>query len=70
MKFFFVFLFFSSILLCSSIKEFTLSTFDEFKKGKLDGLQITEKGLSLGLSFEKKEKIEEEGISFARETKK
>lgn len=69
MKFIFVFLFFPSILLCSSIKEFTLSTFEEFKKGKLDGLQITEKGLSLGLSFEKREKILEEGISFARETK-
>lgn len=70
MKIFFIFLFFPNILFLSSVKEFTLSTFEEFKKGKLDGIQITEKGLSLGLSFEKKKKIEEEGISFAGETKK
>lgn len=68
MKKFFIFLFFSSILFSSSVKEFSLSNFEEFKKGKLDGLQITEKGLSLGLSFEEKEKIPEEGLSFAMET--
>ncbi len=61
------FLFFSLNLFSSSVKEFSLSSFSDFQKGKLEGIQITQKGLKLGILVEPLELIPEEVVTAAIE---
>lgn len=63
----FIFLFFSLNLFSSSVKEFSLSSFSDFQRGKLEGIQITQKGLKLGILVEPLELIPEEVVTAAIE---
>ncbi len=67
MKVITILFFFPYLLFCSSIKEFSLSTYPDFQKGKVEGLLCSEKGLSLGIYFEPKDIIPEESITSAYE---
>lgn len=67
MKIIIFLLFFALNLFSSSVKEFSLSSFQDFQKGKLEGLQLTQKGLILGILVEKLEEIPEEVITSAFE---
>jgi hypothetical protein len=63
----FLFLFISLNLFSSSVKEFSLSSFSDFQRGKLEGLQITQNGLKLGILIEPLELVPEEVITAAVE---
>lgn len=67
MKKILLFLFLTYNLYPSSVKEFSFSSLSDFQKGKLQGLQITQKGLSLGILIEELQIVPEETITSAFE---
>lgn len=67
MKALIIYFLFSIGLFSSSIKEFSLSSFSDFQKGKLKGVQITQNGILLGVQIEELETFLEDVITFAFE---
>lgn len=63
MKKLIIVLFMAAYIYSSSVKEFSFASFSDFQKGKLEGLQIDQKGLSLGILIEEKETVPEETIT-------